>query len=102
MKSAQVTIGGRLKSGQVIKTEPSQIRMAKKYFKYFKKKCSLSLEKFKFKQLRFHLTPVRMAPVNKTANTVETGEKEKLSFATGGNASWCGHSGNPCAKFSKN
>lgn len=39
----------------------------------------MSLEKFKFKQLRFHLTPVRMAPVNKTANTVETGEKEKLS-----------------------
>ena len=46
--------------------------------------------------MRYHLTPVRMAKINKTetTNVGEDVEKGEPSCTAGGNTSWCSHSGN--------
>ena len=62
------------------------------------KKCSssLALREIQIKTtLRYHLTQVRKAKINKTGNNMFGGDVEKgePSSTVGGNASWCSHFG---------
>ena len=42
--------------------------------------------------MRYHLTPVRMAMINKsTTNAGEDVEKRELSYTVGGNVNWYNH-----------
>ena len=45
--------------------------------------------------MRYHLTPVRMAIIEKPTitNAGEGVEKREPSYAAGGNVSWCSHYG---------
>ena len=43
--------------------------------------------------MRYHLTPVRIAIVKKSANSGEGIEKRKPSYIVGGSISWCSHCG---------
>lgn len=61
------------------------LKRRKKLAKKYLKNCS-SLENTNQNSLRFHLTPILMAKINRTArNGVGTGE---LSFSTGETANW--------------
>jgi hypothetical protein len=76
--------------------------MARKHMK----KCSssLAIKEMQIKTtLRFHLTPVRIAIIRNTTNKrccEDVGKKEP-SYTTGGNASWCNHSGKKFGGFLK-
>ena len=50
--------------------------------------------------MRYHLTPVRMAKINKSGNNKDA-EKGEPSYTVGGNASWCRHSGKQYGGSSK-
>ena len=43
--------------------------------------------------MRYHLTPVKMAIINKSTSVGEDVEKREPSGTVGGNADWCSHSG---------
>ena len=57
-------------------------------------------------QMRYHLTPVRMAIINKNTNNKHwqgCGEKGILALYTvGGNVSWCSHHVKKYGCFSRN
>ena len=62
------------------------------------KKCSKSLAIREIQittTLRYHLTPVRMAKIDKARNNIvgEDVEKGEPSYTFGGNPNWCSHSG---------
>ena len=65
------------------------------------KKCSksLAIREIQIKTtLRHHLTPIRMAKINKAGNNKcwrRCGERES-SYIVGGNASWYSHYGKQC------
>ena len=55
------------------------------------KRCSASLaiRKMQIKTtMRYHLTPVRVANINKSTNVGEDVEKREPSCTVGGNADW--------------
>ena len=54
--------------------------------------------------MRYHLTPVRMAIIEKIANNNvgEDVEKREPLYTHGGNANWCSHYGKQYGGFSKN
>ena len=53
--------------------------------------------------MRYHLTPVRMAIVNKsTTNAGEGVEKRVLSYTVGGNVNWYNHYGKQYGGSSEN
>ena len=57
---------------------------------------SLGISELQIKTtIRHHLTPVRMAKINKSGMTDvgEDAEKGEPSYTVGGNANWCSHSG---------
>jgi hypothetical protein len=70
------------------------------------KKCSpsLAIKKMQIKTtLRFYLTPVRIAIIKNTINNMcwqGCAEKGTL-YNSGGNASWCNHSGKKFGDFFK-
>ena len=60
------------------------------------KRCSASLaiRELPIKTtVRYHLTPVRVANINKSTNVGEDAEKRESWYIVGGNADWCGHCG---------
>jgi hypothetical protein len=70
------------------------------------KKCSpqLAIKEMQVKTtLRFQLTPIRIVIIRNTTNNRcwrGCGKKEP-SYAAGGNASWCNHSGKKFGDFLK-
>ena len=54
--------------------------------------------------IRYHLTPVRIAIINKTSNNKCCGDAEKKepSYAAGGAANWYSHYGKQSGVYSKN
>ena len=60
------------------------------------KRCSASLgiREIQIKTtVRYHLTPVRVANINKSTNVGEDAEKRESWYIVGGNADWCSHCG---------
>ena len=59
--------------------------------------------KYKSKLLRYHLTPVRVAKMNKSGDVDarEDVEKREPSCTVGGNANWCSRSGKQYGGSSK-
>ena len=70
------------------------------------KRCSTALliREIQIKTtLRYHLMPVRVAKMNKSAiDAGEDVEKQEPSCTVGRNANWCSHSGKQCGGSSKN
>jgi hypothetical protein len=77
--------------------------MAEKHLKKFL--TSIFIRETRIKaNVRFHLTPVRMAKIKTqvTASAGEDLEKEEHSSTTGGIESWSNHSGNQFSDSSEN
>ena len=73
----------------------------------YRKRCSssLAIREMEIKTtIRYLLTPVRMAIVNKTIRIIvgEVVEKKEPSFTAGGNVNWCSHYGKQSGGSSKN
>ena len=70
------------------------------------KRCSTSLIMREMQiqtAMRYHLTPVRMAIINKSKTSAgEDVEKEEPLCTVGGNADWCSHCGKQYGDTSKN
>jgi hypothetical protein len=67
-----------------------------------KKRSTLVIREMQIKEnLRFHLTPIRMAKQKnqRTAHATEVGEQGKQSSTADGRANLCNHSGNQFGGF---